>query len=494
MKVSLLQSSWESVECDALIVPIFEDEILDQPPVSRIEELLQGLVAEIKDSGEWKAKPGQLITIHRPRGIQARRLIVAGAGKQADFDAEAVRRLMMTAMHQLKDRGFRKIAAYRRSRIGLESAVQSAVEGLVLGSHQLDEYKTESKATGFVGEVLLVTDESLTEDSEAALRRGETLGRAVNIARTLVNEPGNRVNPSQLAEKARQMAEKYDVQVEILDERQMEEKGMHSVLAVARGSDEPARFIILSHMRAPQTDQPPLVFVGKGVTFDSGGLSLKSASGMEDMKADKAGACSVLAAMQAIAQLQVPVNVIGLIPAVENLPSGRAQRPGDVIRSMSGKTIEVLDTDAEGRLILADALHYARTLNPRMIVDLATLTGACVVALGHFRAGLFCNNEQLYGQFIQAAGRSGERFWRLPLDTDYRKELDSQIADIKNVGSKAGGAITAAKFLQEFVGETPWCHVDMAGTDSFAEGEELKGPTGFGVRTLAELAMSIADS
>ncbi len=492
MKISLSQSSWESIECEALIVPIFEDEALDQPPVSRLDDLLQGLLAEIRDAGEWKGKPGQLLTIHRPRGIRARRLIIAGAGKQAGFDSAAVRQLMMVAMHKLKDQGFQRIAAYRRSRIGLESAVQSAVEGLVLGSHQLDEYKTESKGTGFGGEILLLTDESLTEDSQAALRRGEILGRATNLARSLVNEPGNRVNPSQLAEKARQIAEKYDLQVEILDEQQMEEKGMASVLAVARGSDEPARFIILSHMRAAR-DQPPLVFVGKGVTFDSGGLSLKPAQSMEDMKADKAGACAVIAALQAIAQLQLPVNVVGLIPAVENLPSGRAQRPGDVIRSMSGKTIEVLNTDAEGRLILADALHYAHNLNPRMIVDFATLTGACVVALGHFRAGLFCNSEQLYEQFMQAAGRSGERFWRLPLDDDYRKELDSPIADIKNVGSKWGGAITAAKFLQEFVGETPWCHIDMAGTDSFPENDELKGPTGFGVRTLAELAMKIHD-
>ena len=489
MKISLSQSSWESIECDALIVPIFEDEILDRPPVSRIENLFQGLIAEIRDAGEWKGKPGQFVTIHRPRGIKARRLIIAGAGKQAGFDSAAVRQLMMVAMHNLKDKGLQTIAAYRRSKIGLEPATQSAVEGLLLGSHQLDEYKTESKATGFGGHVLLLTDETLTKESEAALRRGEILGRSTNLARTLVNEPGNRVNPSQLAEKARQIAEKCDLQIEILDERQMEEKGMHSVLAVARGSDEPARFIILSHTRAPQSDQPPLVFLGKGVTFDSGGLSLKPAQSMEEMKTDKAGACAVMAAMQAIAQLQVPVNIIALIPAVENLPGGRAQRPGDVIRSMSGKTIEVLNTDAEGRLILADALHYARGLHPRMIVDFATLTGACVVALGHFRAGLFCNNEPLYQQFMQAAERSGEKYWRLPLDDDYRKELDSQIADLKNVGSKWGGAITAAKFLQEFVGQIPWCHVDMAGTDSFPENDELKGPTGFGVRTLAELAM-----
>jgi leucyl aminopeptidase len=212
---------------------------------------------------------------------------------------------------------------------------------------------------------------------------------------------------------------------------------------------------------------------------------------MEDMKADKAGACAVLSAVQAMAELGVKRNVVVLIPAVENLPSGRAQRPGDVIRSLSGKTIEVLNTDAEGRLILADALHFARSLNPLCIVDVATLTGACVVALGQFRAGLFCNNEAFYGDLTLAAKRAGEKYWRLPLDDEYRKELDSRIADLKNVGSRWGGAVVAAKFLQEFIGDVPWCHLDIAGVDQFPDGAEIKGPTGFAVRTLVELAEAL---
>jgi leucyl aminopeptidase len=233
-----------------------------------------------------------------------------------------------------------------------------------------------------------------------------------------------------------------------------------------------------------------VVFIGKGVTFDSGGVSLKPAQSMEEMKADKAGACAVLAAIQAVAQLQVPRNVVALLPVVENLPGGKAQRPGDVIRSMSGKTIEVVNTDAEGRLILADALCYAREeFDPAGIVDIATLTGACVVALGRVRAGLFSNNDAWCERLLQAANRCGEKLWRLPLDSEYRKEIESQIADVKNVGNRWGGAITAAKFLQEFVGETPWCHIDIAGVDLFHENQVLEGPTGFGVFTLTQLAL-----
>jgi leucyl aminopeptidase len=227
--------------------------------------------------------------------------------------------------------------------------------------------------------------------------------------------------------------------------------------------------------------------VGKGVTFDSGGLSLKPAQSMEEMKGDKAGACAVLAAMQAIALLGVKKNVVGLIPAVENLPSGRAQRPGDVIRAMNGTTIEVINTDAEGRLILADALSYGQQLEAEFIVDIATLTGAVVVALGKLRAGIFCNNEELFERVSRASDQSGEKLWRLPLDDEYRKEIESSIADIKNVGNRWGGAITAAKFLQEFVGDVPWCHIDIAGVDLFKGEGSIKGPTGFGVRTLVEI-------
>ena len=259
-------------------------------------------------------------------------------------------------------------------------------------------------------------------------------------------------------------------------------------MAVARGSDEPARLIILRHWGAPDSESPPGVLVGKGVTFDSGGLSIKPAQSMEEMKSDKAGACAVLAAMRAIAQLQVPQNVVAIVAAAENLPSGRAQRPGDVIRSYSGKTIEVINTDAEGRLLLADALHYALQFDPAFVVDIATLTGACVVALGKLRAGVFSNDPSLRDALFRAADRAGERIWQLPLDEEYRDELKSDIADIRNIGERWGGAISAAKFLEEFVSESRWCHIDMAGVARFPEDDVVKGATGFGVRMLVDLA------
>src|SRR5690606_32896872 len=323
------------------------------------------------------------------------------------------------------------------------------------------------------------------------MERGCVLGEAANRARLWVNEPGNLFGPVTLAERAREIAEKYGLQIEVLGEPEMVELGMNAILAVARGSDEPARFIVLKHLGDPSPDAPPAGLIGRGVPFESGGLSLKPSQAMEDMKADKAGACAVLAAMQAIASLQLRCNLVALLPAVEDLPSGRAQRPGDVIRSMCGKTIEVLNTDAEGRLILADSLCYARQqLNPRYIIDVATLTGACIVALGHLRAGLFSNDDALCSRLLEASSRSGELLWRLPLDDEYQKEIESDIADIKNVGSRWGGAITAAKFLQAFVGDTPWCHLDIAGVDIYPEKHEMKGPTGFGVRTLVELILS----
>jgi leucyl aminopeptidase len=490
MRVSLSSTSWEQMQCDALIVPFFEDESSEDELPAALNQRLEGLLDQVKTAGEWKGKFGEILTLHRPPGLRADRLILLGAGKRDSYEQAAVKRLMMLAMYRVKEHELQKVAVYRRSRLPLTLAVQAAVEGLVLGSHQIDEYKTQRKSKSFGGEIILLSEaDGSSEEYQEAIRRGEVLAQATNMARSLVNEPGNRVNPAQLAAKARDIAEKYNLQVDVLGEPEMEEKGMNAVLAVARGSDEAAQFIVLRHFGAADSEEQPLVFVGKGVTFDSGGLSLKPARSMEDMKTDKAGACAVLGAMQAIAQLQVGANVVGLIPAVENLPSGRAQRPGDIIRSMSGKTIEVLDTDAEGRLILADALHYATLLNPRFIVDFATLTGSVVVALGFLRAGLFSNDDQLVEEFLEAAERSGEKFWRLPLDDEYRKELDSRIADIKNIGSRWAGAVTAAKFLEEFVGKTPWLHVDMAGLDSFPDTDDIKGPTGFGVRTLAELAL-----
>lgn len=489
MRFRVTSESWSRLTTSAVVLPLYEDEDARAGLAAELDSMLGGLLGELLETGEWKGKWGQLLTVHRPAGIASPRVIFLGAGKQNAFTTRSLRRLMAALMNKIKGQDLTSVAVLVRMNHDGGLALQAAVEGLLIGSFEVGEFKTNERGKTFSGEIVFISPGVPAGDepeTTTALTKGEILGNATNLARSLVNQPANRIHPTQLAETATRIAEKFGLEIEIFGEPEMRERGMNCILAVAQGSDQPARFIILRHLKAPDPARPPVVLIGKGVTFDSGGLSLKTAQSMEDMKNDKAGACAVLAAMQAIAQLQVPANVVGLIPAVENLPGGRAQKPGDVIRSMSGKTVEVLNTDAEGRLILADALHFATSLQAECVVDIATLTGAVMVALGQVQAGVFSNNDPLCESLMQAASRSGERVWRLPLDDDYRREIESRVADIKNTGSRWGGAITAAKFLQEFVGDVPWCHVDMAGVDSFADQDELKGPTGFGVRTLVE--------
>jgi len=488
MKIRLVKESWDSIECDALIMPVFENEDEGDSLLVDLDEKLGGLINELKSTEEWTSKAGQISVIYRPEKLKTARLILLGAGKKEDYDSHSIRSLMVKAVRKVKGYNLKRVAFYGRSQVESKRAARAAVEGIMLATYEADDYKTKDRSKSFVEEILFVSGEELdVAEVEASMERGKILANATNMARKLVNEPGNRVNPSRLAQAATEVAAKCGLEIEVWGEPELEDKGMGAILAVARGSDEPARFIILKHFGAPDCEAKPIVLVGKGVTFDSGGLSLKPAQSMEEMKADKAGACAVLAAMEAIARIGVKKNVVGLIPAVENLPSGRAQRPGDVIRAMNGTTIEVINTDAEGRLILADALSYGQQLGAEFMVDIATLTGAVVVALGKVRAGIFCNNEELFERVWRASDQSGEKLWRMPLDDEYRKEIESSIADIKNVGNRWGGAITAAKFLQEFVGDVPWCHIDIAGVDLFKGEGNVNGPTGFGVRTLVEI-------
>ena len=494
MELGVVDSSWHRLDCDAVVL-ILHGEDASGRLMQSADERTDGLLASLAASGEWTARNGGILVIHRPAQVEARRLVLLGAGRRARCGGARLRDRMVQVVRHFRDSEVERIAIAGWDASDSPLSIQACAEGLVIGSFEPDEYKTRDRSRTRISEAFFCSsDPGRTAELQKSLNRGRILGEATNLARSLVNQPGNRINPSQLAEEARSIAEKSGLQIEILDEPTMEDEGMGALLAVARGSDEPARMIVLKHFGAEDDGSPPVVLIGKGVTFDSGGLSLKTSQGMEEMKADKAGACAVLAAMKAVSQLRLRKNVVGILPAVENMPSGRAQRPGDVVRSMSGKTIEVLNTDAEGRLILADAMHYALRLKPACMVDIATLTGACVIALGHVRAGLFSNDDRLAESFFKASERAGEKFWRLPLDDEYRSLLDSHIADIKNVGKRAAGAVTAAKFLQEFVADTPWCHIDMAGVDMFQEGGANKGPTGFGVRTMVELASIYPDS
>ena len=439
MEFRFVKENWETVECDVFIAPLFQDEPLQKGLPSAIDKKLGGLLSELKNTREWQGSAGQMTIIYRPAQLRMGRLILLGAGKKDKFDSTILRKLAWQVILRLKRSDLKSIAFFQRRTADTPLLAQAVAEGVILATYEGDDYRTEEKSKCPVQDIQLLAEENLdSSEVEEALRRGEVVARATNLARLLTNEPGNRLNPSLLAEKARQLAQQNGLEIEVFDEAKLEEKGMNGLLAVAQGSDQPPRFIVLKHFGAPDRQAPPIVLVGKGVTFDSGGLSLKPSQSMEEMKTDKAGACSVLGAIQAIAQLQLQKNVVGLIAAVENLPSGRAQRPGDVIRLMSGKTVEVINTDAEGRIILADALHYAQQLKPECVLDIATLTGSCVVALGHIRAGLFCNSEDLYQRVLTAADRAGEKLWRLPLDDEYGKEIKSEIADIKKRGKPMG--------------------------------------------------------
>jgi leucyl aminopeptidase len=421
----------------------------------------------------------------------ADRLVLLGVGSKEDFDAGVLRTGILKAVRHLKVKDLQRLGVYCPGVGELSDEVQAIVEGAVMGTFSTGLYKSENSEPVKIGELVLVSDSDVSGLKNRVRNRAEEgliLGESINLARTLTYEPGNRLNPLGFASRASDIAAECGLDLQVFDRKKLDKLGMKALLGVAQGSTQPPCLVVLKHLPGPD-EEKPIVLVGKGVTFDSGGLSLKPSASMEEMKGDKAGACAVLAAMQAITKLQAPRNVVGLIPLVENMPGGTAQRPGDVVETFSGKTVEVINTDAEGRLILADTLAYAvESFSPEWILDIATLTGACVVALGHLRAGFFVNDTKLAEAFDRAAGRSGEKLWRLPLDHAYRKDLESKIADVKNVGGRWGGAITAAKFLQEFVADTPWCHIDMAGVESFPANGVLEGPTGFGVRTLFELA------
>jgi leucyl aminopeptidase len=471
----------EAVECDALIVVGFE---------GQKSERFGDAAGELYESKEFSGKPAEFALLHRPAGLKARRLLLAGGGEAAKFTPAVLRRTAGAALRHLKSKSAGDIALLLDAGFNTAECVSAAVEGAILGDYEPDALKSDKKDVKVVDRFTVVVpggDAAL----EAARRRGEIIAESQNMARELVNEPANRMTPSTLAERARAMAAEQKLECEVLDQDRMKQLGMGSLLGVAMGSAEPPAMIVLRYKPAgPGPHNVHLGLVGKGVTFDSGGLSIKPADGMEKMKYDMAGGAAMIGAMRAIAQLAPPIPVTAIIPAVENMTGSRAQRPGDIVTSLSGKTIEVLNTDAEGRLILADALTYARRLGCTHLVDAATLTGAIVVALGHIYVGLFASDDGLRDKVMAAAEAEGEKMWQMPLDEEYKDYLKSAFADLPNIGGRWGGAITAATFLKEFADSTPWVHLDIAGTAWLDDAKPhlSKGPSGVGVRTLVRLA------
>jgi leucyl aminopeptidase len=476
-------SAPREVETDVLIVPSWEQDELGDVP-----ELDTGDVARARAAREFTGRLYDVYVVPLS-GARARRIALVGAGKRESFNTERLRRVAAAAALALKTRRIERAAFLVRGTDLIEGA-QAAIEGLTFADFDNNIYQTAERHQGApLREIRIVAPGAREAAVREAVERGRVVGESCNICRGLCNEPGNVLTPREFADRAARVAADAGLKAEILDERAIEERRMGLLLGVARGSAEPPRVIILKHEPAGAPARPVLGLVGKGITFDTGGISIKPADGMERMKDDMAGGAAVLTAMRAMSLLKAPMRVVGVIPATENMPGGRAIKPGDVLTSASGKTVEVNNTDAEGRLILGDGLWLAQQLGATHLMDVATLTGACMVALGRNASGLFGTPDAWLEHVRGVALRAGDRCWPLPLYEEYFDQLRSEIADMVNSGGRPAGAVTAAMFLKEFTGGLPWVHLDIAGTAWAEEAKpyQPKGATGTAVRTLAAL-------
>ena len=494
MEIKAIAGNLAEIKTDAIVVSHYEGAKRPEGDAAAADKALGGAITQFVEQGDIKGKLNEVNIIHSLGRLPADRVAVVGLGKKKDLNTNKIRGAMAEVCRYLRGKGVTNIASGipgSDADIKTEDAVQAVTEGAVLGLYAFRRYITKQEnGFGEIKELTIVGTEK--RPMEKAIERGKIIGGATNYARDMVNEPGNYMTPTRMAEAARQIAKEYGLKAEVFEREKMKELGMGGLLGVSQGSQQPPKFIILSY-QGRQSKGVDLGLVGKGITFDSGGISIKPSENMADMKDDMSGGASVIATLMAIAQLKPSLNVTAFVPATENLPSGTALKPGDIITAMNGKTIEVLNTDAEGRLILADALSYAAKNGVKAIIDVATLTGACQIALGKITTGAFTNNQPLLDRVIAAAKEAGEPAWQMPMFEEYKEFIKSDIADIKNTGNRHGGAITAAKFLEEFVGETPWVHLDLTGPDTDKErGYLVKGATGAPVRTLINVVMGMA--
>ena len=462
------------------------------------DEAIQRAASYVLSTGEFKAESNETLLLHAPEGLAATRLLIIGIGKAAKADPQAVRKAAGTVVRFAKPRGIRSLAIAAPGHLGTASTIRAIVEGAIVADFDSDTYRTDRRDRSIQSLSVVVPPGAHESAAETGLREGVIIAESQNFARSLINEPGNFMTPTILGQKAAEMAREQGLKCEVYGPDIIAELGMRAFLSVAQGSAEPPALIVMTYdpPEAPsEPDGPVLGLVGKGITFDTGGISIKPADNMEKMKYDMAGGAAMIGAMRAIAQLKPAVKVIAIVCASENMPSGTAVKPGDITIAMSGKSIEVINTDAEGRMVLADGLHYARQLGATRLIDAATLTGAVAIALGQINAGVFANDEEAYKHFTTAVETSGEKFWRLPLDDEYRDQIRSSIADIQNTGlTRYGGAINAAMFLKEFVGDTPWLHLDIAAM-AWQDAEKpwsAKGPTGVAVRSIVEWVRTYA--
>ena len=498
MNTTVSISSPDQVETEALVAVVLdhsrstEKNRKPELNVASSDAGLQSATVDLLGSGELTGKPFETNLLHKPAGLKAKRLLLVSGGAAKSFSAYDLRRIAGTAVRSLKPRAIRSFAFVAPPSVAPEEAVRAIVEGAHVGNFEPDYYRSDRKDQKI--DLLTVITSGDKAAMDKAAHEAQIIGESQNFTRDLVNEPSNRMTPTILAERAKKMCAEVGLKCEVYGPDKIKEMKMGAFWSVAQGSDEPPALIVMTYEPAGAPAKPVLGLVGKGITFDTGGISIKPADGMEKMKYDMAGGATMIGAMRAIALLKPKVKVIGIVCATENMPSGKAQKPGDVQIAMSGKSIEIINTDAEGRLVLADGLYYARQLGCTHLVDAATLTGAVVVALGYANAGIFANDDDMYSRFQTANAKAGEKMWRMPLDDEYKEQIRSSIADIMNTGGRWGGAITAAMFLKEFAEETPWIHLDIAGT-AWMEDQKpwiAKGPSGIALRSLVEFVKGFA--
>jgi len=500
VEIKVIVSDIDKIKAGAIIVNFFEGvEHLDGD-IATIDKALDGAISQLISQGEIKGKISEITIIHSLGKLTADRVVVAGLGKQTELTLDKVRGAVAETCRRLRQKGVDSIATTAQgagiANISPETAAQAVTEGVLLGTYTFRKHITTEAEYGEINQFLIVTsNQAELPLLEQGCYKGRILAEATNLARDMVNEPANYMTPSHMADMATKLAETYGLKISVLEREQMQELGMGALLGVTQGSQQPPKFIILRY-QGSDSAEIDMALVGKGITFDSGGISIKPSEKMGEMKGDMAGGAAVMAAISAIAQLKPKINVMTVVPATENLPGGNALKPGDILTAINGKTIEIISTDAEGRLILADALGYAKKLGAKLMVDVATLTGACRVALGDICSGSFGNNQELVDKVIAAGAEAGELIWQMPMYEQYKEQNKSEVADIKNTGGRYAGAITAAQFLAEFVGDTPWVHLDIAGP-SMSDKERtylVKGATGVPVRTLVNFTLSLAKS
>lgn len=497
MNIKVVPGNVAAADADTLIVNLFEGVTSPGGATGAVDKALGGAIADLISGGDFKGKDGEVAVLYTRGEIPARRVLIVGLGKADTFNLEGVRRAAAAGIKRARDLNARHVASIVHGAglggLNVAEAAQATIEGSLLALYRFDAQKKKEPATEITSLTLVENKGDRVEAIAAAAAKGEAIAAGVSLARDLVNMPPNVATPSGLAAAAQAIADAHDLGIIIGDREWAAERNMGAYLAVAQGAGEPPKFIVLEH-NADRTDLPTIVLVGKGITFDTGGISIKPSERMGEMKSDMGGAAAVLGAMEAVGRLGIPLRVIGITPCTENMPDAYAYRPADVITASNGKTIEIISTDAEGRMVLADALVHAESYKPNAVIDLATLTGACVIALGSgVAAGLFCNDNSLRDNLLAASGLTHERLWPLPLYDDYRRSINSDVADMKNSGGRFGGVGTSAVFLQEFT-NYPWAHLDIAGMALSEKAGDYtpSGATGYGVRLLLAYLQAVA--